>query len=114
MVTVKMKKRFAVVATVLLALCHAPSAQAQTLSSPGGAADVASGGFSTNSSWGDFDSDGDLDAYVTNWASIPNLLYQNNGDGVFTDIAAAAGVPGAGNSVAAAWGDYDNDGELDL
>ena len=114
MVTMRMKNRFAFAAAALVALCHVPSAQAQTFSSPSGAANVVSGGFSTNSSWGDFDGDGDLDAYVTNWVSIPNLLYQNNGDGSFTDIAAAAGVLGAGNSVAAAWGDYDNDGDLDL
>ncbi|MDP7400232.1 MAG: VCBS repeat-containing protein, partial [Lentisphaeria bacterium] len=44
----------------------------------------------------------------------PNPLYQNNGDGTFTDVAAVVGVPGLGNSVAAAWGDYDNDGDLDL
>jgi hypothetical protein len=103
------------VTAALLALCYTSSVQAQTFSSPAGAANVANGGaFSTNSSWGDFDGDGDLDAYVTNWVSLPDPLYQNNGDGSFTDVAAAVGVKDLGNSVAAAWGDYDNDGDLDL
>ena len=60
----------------------------------------------------DYDSDGDSDLYVVNDGI--NRLYQNDGTGHFTDVAAHAGVadPGAGPS--AAWGDYDNDGSLDL
>ena len=63
---------------------------------------------------GDYNGDGLLDIYVTNSAGA-NALYLNNGDGTFTDVAEAAGVDdptGHGNS--AGWGDYDNDGDLDL
>ncbi len=65
---------------------------------------------------GDYDGDGDLDLYVTNWgAGAPaNALYENDGGGVFVDVAAARGVANIGNSAAAAWADFDNDGDLDL
>src|SRR5690606_13560699 len=43
-----------------------------------------------------------------------NLLYRNNGDGSFAEVAAEAGVNNDGHAVGAAWGDYDNDGHLDL
>lgn len=72
----------------------------------------------TGATWGDYDNDGDLDLYVTNWASSVsnsiNRLYRNNGNGSFSDVASSMGVGDARNSVAAAWADYDNDGNLDL
>jgi hypothetical protein len=72
----------------------------------------------TGATWGDYDNDGDLDLYVTNWASSVsnsiNRLYRNNGDGSFADVASSVGVGDARNSVAAAWADYDNDGNLDI
>ncbi|MFK7774556.1 MAG: FG-GAP-like repeat-containing protein [Saprospiraceae bacterium] len=62
---------------------------------------------------GDYNNDGHLDIYVTNTVE-GNVLYQNNGDETFTDMATSAGV--AFNQVS--WGgnffDYDNDGDLDL
>ncbi|MBI1918214.1 MAG: CRTAC1 family protein [Planctomycetes bacterium] len=63
---------------------------------------------------GDFDGDGFDDLYFVNQLG-PNQLYRNNQDGTFTDVTAKAGV-GLGDRVcvAAAWGDYDNDGKQDL
>ena len=68
---------------------------------------------------GDFNRDGFDDFYVTN--SGPgslNHLYQNNGKGRFTDVAAQMGVAdlnkGRGACMGAVWGDYDNDGYEDL
>ncbi|HKB40720.1 MAG TPA: CRTAC1 family protein [Gemmataceae bacterium] len=62
----------------------------------------------------DFNQDGHDDVYFVN-QSGPNKLYRNNGDGTFTDVTKKAGV-GLGDRVcvAAAWGDYDNDGYPDL
>lgn len=77
-------------------------------------------GPSLASAWTDFDSDGRLDVYVAvrsgtyqNFAS--NKLYRNNGDGTFTETAAALGVDcGIDPSLLAVFFDYDRDGRDDL
>ena len=61
---------------------------------------------------GDYDGDGRLDLYVTNWGS--NLLYRNVGDGTFAENAARAGVQAGGWSTGCAFFDADGDGDLDL
>jgi enediyne biosynthesis protein E4 len=60
----------------------------------------------------DYDSDGDLDLFLTSLG--PDALYRNNGDGTFTDVTAAAGVSDPLWSTSAAFLDYDRDGDLDL
>jgi len=64
-------------------------------------------------SWGDYDNDGDLDLFVSNRLQ-DNFLYSNNGDGTFTKIINGDIVNDGGNSRGTSWGDYDNDGYLDL
>jgi tetratricopeptide (TPR) repeat protein len=61
----------------------------------------------------DYDDDGYVDFYVT-ITDGANLLYHNNRDGTFTDIARQAGVEGTGRSFAAWFFDYNNDGRPDL
>jgi len=62
---------------------------------------------------GDFDNDGDMDLFVNNYGA--NILYRNNGDGTFENVAAAAGVFGDDAVAAgAAFLDADGDGDLDL
>ena len=75
---------------------------------------------------GDYDNDGWTDLYVTSFGSVPNdagevgknRLYHNNGNGTFSEVAAAAGVNVTSATKAAGWGcafgDYDLDGHLDL
>jgi hypothetical protein len=69
-------------------------------------------GFSMGVAAGDYDNDGYVDLYVTDYGS--NHLYHNNGDGTFTDVAKKLGVAGGGWSTSAGWFDYDRDGRLDL
>ncbi len=65
----------------------------------------------------DYDNDGDLDVLLLRgaweWPARPSLL-SNRGDGTFEDVTARAGLMEPIQSEAAAWGDYDNDGKLDL
>ena len=100
--------------------------------------------WSTSAVWGDYDQDGDLDLYVVNFVDFKkvitveetnsffvgampplinialfnaqrNALYQNNGDGTFTDVAARAGVGNdQGKGLGAVFFDFDRDGDLDL
>lgn len=72
----------------------------------------------------DHDSDGDQDLYVGNYQLSDNNLFDNQGDGTFVDVAGAIGFahdgietrfaqyPG-GHSYGAAFGDVDNDGDID-
>lgn len=62
---------------------------------------------------GDYDNDGWDDIYINYLDG--GVLYRNNHDGTFTDVTAKAGVDNAGRwGTSAAFGDYDNDGYLDL
>lgn len=75
-------------------------------------AGVGHTGYGMGVAVGDYDNDGCLDLYVTNFGR--NVLYHNNGDGTFTDVTAQAGVEDLHWSTSAAWVDFDGDGNLDL
>jgi len=76
-------------------------------------AGVGTGATSEGTASADFDNDGDIDIYVANDGS-EDILYQNNGDGTFTDISVAAGISNSGASLGISFGDLDNDGWLDM
>ncbi|MFQ5459315.1 MAG: FG-GAP repeat domain-containing protein, partial [Anaerolineae bacterium] len=61
----------------------------------------------------DYNNDGHLDLYVTAFAGA-NALLENDGDGTFTDVTAAAGVGYVGASTTATVADYDRDGYVDI
>jgi tetratricopeptide (TPR) repeat protein len=61
----------------------------------------------------DYDNDGFMDFYVSNFNGT-NFLFRNNHDNTFTETARAAGVPGPGHGFAAWFFDYDNDGWPDI
>ena len=106
-------------------------------------AGVGDGRWAVSAAFGDYDADGHLDLYVTNTVTFdhkdpppmnchyrgiivqcgPNglpsdadILYRNNGQGVFEDVTQKAGVGGVKPSygLGAVWTDYDNDRDLDL
>ena len=67
--------------------------------------------------FGDWDNDGDLDLFVTNFSDDVNTLYRNLGDGTFDDATAAAGLTGSVRPLlgwSTALFDADNDGWQDL
>jgi len=74
--------------------------------------------------WGDYNNDGWLDIYVSNYRLQPNYLWNNNGDGTFTNVSKEKGVAGTarrllfsvyyGHTIGSAWADIDNDEDLDL
>ncbi len=67
--------------------------------------------------WGDYDNDGWVDLFIGNetYGELHACeLFRNNGDATFTDVAKEAGVTAVGYIKGVVWGDYNNDGLLDL
>ncbi len=76
-------------------------------------------------SWADYDNDGDIDLYLSNYGFADfdpnasgigeaNQMFMNNGDGTFIDVTELAGLGNSGHSSQGIWADYDHDGDLDL
>jgi FG-GAP-like repeat/ASPIC and UnbV len=73
---------------------------------------------SQSAAWGDYDNDGHLDLFVAAEASanpsLASCLYRNLGNGTFEDVSKREGAAVSGFAKGAVWGDYDNDGWIDL
>ena len=115
----------AIVAGILVliaAVVRAQSAPAETAPEPGATfTRITTGDIVTalasywGGAWGDYDDDGWLDLFVgASVSSQRNYLYHNDRDGTFTRIDDAAMPKIDSNQHGTAWGDYDNDGHLDL
>ena len=65
--------------------------------------------------WGDYDNDGDLDILLTGYSGDGPVakVYRNNGGGFVDSGPVDDALPGVSSS-SVAWGDYDNDGDLDI
>ena len=106
-------------------------------------AGVEAVGWSTSAAFADYDRDGYLDLYVARYVDfaldnhkfcgnqaknikaychpdvydpVPGILFRGRGDGTFEDVTRSAGVhvEDEGKSLGVVWGDYDNDGDVDL
>lgn len=73
---------------------------------------IAARGYGMGVATGDFDNDGWVDLYLTNFGSTQ--LWRNNGNGTFSEVTKPSGTAGTQWSVSAAFVDYDRDGWLDL
>ena len=70
----------------------------------------------SGATFADIDNDGHPDLLLLGGPQASNILLHNNGNGTFTDISATSGLQGRipVNNFSASWGDYDNDGFLDV
>jgi tetratricopeptide (TPR) repeat protein len=73
---------------------------------------IPSTGYGMGVAAGDYDRDGWVDLYITNFG--PNMMLRNNGDGTFSDVTENSGAIEDRWSISAAFLDYDRDGHLDL
>ena len=95
------------------------SAQAPVFTDVTGTAQISNTLRGPGLAWGDYDGDSDLDILITAWILVGgspiNKLWQNNGNGTFTNAATTANVAGFNNiSSSAAWSDYNNNSRLAL
>ncbi len=99
--------------------CHDVDANVGFINDGNGNLVFTQGGYGTTcgnygSIFTDLDNDGAMDLYVAKCGCDPNdLLMPNDGNGVFTNVAPSLGLADGHQSWSSAWGDFDNDGDMD-
>jgi len=84
----------------------------------GGLGDDENGG-NYGSIWTDYDNDGDVDMFIAKCRGGENVIkinemHRNNGDGTYTEVGEEIGLADPVQTWSSAWGDYDNDGDMDV
>ena len=108
--------RLAIILAACVAAAPADAIKFKESGKAAGVDDPAVNG--TGPAFADYDQDGDVDIFVSTEAIGPGIalrLWDNDGRGKFRDVAKLRGIDSPGTlGRGAAWGDYDNDGDLDL
>jgi hypothetical protein len=100
--------------------CHDVDANVGFINNGAGSLTFTQGGYGTTcgnygSIFTDIDNDGAMDLFVAKCGCDPNdLMMLNNGSGAFNNIAVAQGLSDGHQSWSSAWGDFDNDGDMDV
>jgi hypothetical protein len=101
-------------------MCHDTQANCYFISDGNGGLEFHQGGLGETCGnygavWIDYDGDHDIDMFVAKCGCDPvDILYRNNGDGTFTNVAPSFGMNDTHSSWSSAWADYDNDGDMDV
>lgn len=101
-------------------VCHDVDANVYYMSDGNGGLAYNQGGLGETcgnygSIWVDFDGDQDQDLFVAKCGcDAVDILYRNNGDGTFTNIAGPLGFADGQQSWSSAWGDFNNDAHMDV
>lgn len=101
-------------------VCHDVDANVGFINDGNGNLVFTQGGYGTTcgnygSIFTDYNNDGAVDLFVAKCGCDPlDLLMWNNGSGAFTNVAPAQGMSDGHQSWSSAWGDFDNDGDMDV
>jgi hypothetical protein len=107
-------------------MCHDVAPNVKFMNNGDGTFDFSQGGLGETpdggnygSVWIDYDNDCDMDLFIAKCRgglseASRNQLHRNNGDGTFTDVSIESGLADYVQTWSSAWGDYDNDGDMDV
>ncbi|MCZ4409884.1 FG-GAP-like repeat-containing protein [Cryomorphaceae bacterium 1068] len=107
-------------------VCHDVEPNTYFLNQGDGTMDFIQGGLGDDdlggnygSIWTDYDNDGDIDMFIAKCRGGENVIkinemHRNNGDGTYTEVGEEIGLADPVQTWSSAWGDYDNDGDMDV